>query len=90
MFKNYSVRPKEKFKQRVLGLERLELDKEEAIHHYTTQIEIRRKKFTKKLVNKELKERKLVLRYNNCFENRKDGNFIAKWEGHFLVLEEVH
>ena len=85
---NGHEKPKERLKQRILDLERLELDREEAINFYASQAECRRQKFNEKLVDKELKEGMLVLRYDNRFDNRKDGKFLAKWEGPFLVLRK--
>ncbi|MCO5559044.1 hypothetical protein L7F22_012636 [Adiantum nelumboides] len=47
--------PSDRLKQRILDLERLELDREMAIEHYATQAERRRQKFNKGLKDKELK-----------------------------------
>ncbi|MCO5591164.1 hypothetical protein L7F22_045145 [Adiantum nelumboides] len=47
--------PKEKLQQRILDLERLELDRASAIEYYATQAERRRQKFNEGLKDKELK-----------------------------------
>ena len=87
---NNSTKPSERLQQRILDLERLELDREEAINYYAAQAEKRRKKFNQNLVDKKLKEGMLVLRYDNRFDNRKDGKLLAKWEGPFLVLKRYN
>lgn len=81
-------KPRERLKQRILDLERLELDREEAVSFYASQAERKRQKFNVKLVDKELREGMLVLKYDNRFDKRKDGKFLAKWEGPFLVLQK--
>ncbi|MCO5561160.1 hypothetical protein L7F22_014781 [Adiantum nelumboides] len=80
--------PKEKVKQRILALEKLELDREEAILHYVNQVEKRRINFNKKLKAKDIKENSLVLRYHNSFDNKKDGKFVPHWEGPFKVVRK--
>ncbi|MCO5597389.1 hypothetical protein L7F22_051465 [Adiantum nelumboides] len=52
--------PSDQLKQRILDLERLELDREMAIEHYATQAERRRQKFNEGLKDKELKRKILV------------------------------
>ncbi|MCO5614989.1 hypothetical protein L7F22_069276 [Adiantum nelumboides] len=80
--------PKEKVKQRILALEKLELDREEAILHYVNQAEKRRINFNKKLKAKDIKENSLVLWYDNRFDNKKDGKFVPHWEGPFKVVRK--
>ena len=80
--------PKEKFKQRILDLERLELNKEVAIKHYARQADKRRLKFNKKLTSKNIKEGSLVLRYNNQFDYNKGDKFVPHWEGPFKVMKK--
>ncbi|MCO5554435.1 hypothetical protein L7F22_007965 [Adiantum nelumboides] len=80
--------PKEKVKQRILALEKLELDREEAILHYVNQAEKRRINFNKKLKAKDIKENSLVLRYDNKLDNKKDGKFVPHWEGPFKVVRK--
>ncbi|MCO5555608.1 hypothetical protein L7F22_009153 [Adiantum nelumboides] len=76
---------KEQLQQRILDLERLELDRTSAIEFYATQAERRRQKFNEGLKDKELKRGMLVLRYDNRFDNRKDKMFLSRWEGPFLI-----
>ncbi|MCO5613533.1 hypothetical protein L7F22_067810 [Adiantum nelumboides] len=49
------------------------------------QAEQHRKKFNEGLKDKELKRGMLVLRYDNCFDNRKDNKFLSRWKGPFLI-----
>ncbi|MCO5593825.1 hypothetical protein L7F22_047843 [Adiantum nelumboides] len=76
--------PSDRLKQRILDLERLELDREIAIEHYATQAERRRQKFNKDLKDKDLKRGMLVLRYDNSFDTRKDKKFMPRWEGPYV------
>ncbi|MCO5610104.1 hypothetical protein L7F22_064339 [Adiantum nelumboides] len=78
---------KEKLKQCILALEKLELDREEAILHYISQAEKRRHKFNKKLKTKDIEEKSLVLRYDNKFDHKKDGKFVPHWEGPFKIVK---
>ena len=71
-------------------MERLELDREEAINYYAAQAKKRRKKFNQNLVDRKLKEGMLVLRYDNRFDNQKHGKLLEKWEGPFLVLKKYN
>ncbi|MCO5598280.1 hypothetical protein L7F22_052372 [Adiantum nelumboides] len=78
---------KEKLKQTILALEKLELDREEAILHYISQAEKRRQKFNKKLKTKDIEEKSLVLWYDNKFDLKKDGKFVPHWEGPSKVVK---
>ncbi|MCO5598922.1 hypothetical protein L7F22_053021 [Adiantum nelumboides] len=80
--------PSDQLKQRILDLERLELDREMAIEHYATQAERRRQKFNEGLKDKELKRGMLVLRYNNRFDTRKDKKFMPRWEGPYVIRKK--
>ncbi|MCO5568372.1 hypothetical protein L7F22_022071 [Adiantum nelumboides] len=80
--------PKEQLQQRILDLERLELDRTSAIEFYATHAERRRQKFKEGLKDKELKRGMLVLRYDNRFDNRKDKKFLSSWEGPFLIRKK--
>src|SRR5262249_33490180 len=60
--------------------------REKAINHYSMEAEKRRRKFNSKLASKDIEEGSLVLCYDNRFDNRKDGKFLFRWEGPFLVL----
>ncbi|MCO5594308.1 hypothetical protein L7F22_048337 [Adiantum nelumboides] len=79
--------PKEKMKERILALERLELDREAAILHYINQTDRRRLKFSKKLSPKIIKKGSLVLRYDNRFDYKWDDKFMPHWEGPYKVSE---
>ncbi|MCO5547440.1 hypothetical protein L7F22_000889 [Adiantum nelumboides] len=79
--------PKEKMKERILALERLELDREAAILHYINQADRRRLKFNKKLSPKIIKKSSLVLRYDNRFDYKWDDKFMPHWEGPYKVSE---
>ncbi|MCO5587491.1 hypothetical protein L7F22_041440 [Adiantum nelumboides] len=80
--------PKEQLQQRILDLERLELDRTSAIEFYATQAERRRQKFNEDLKDKELKRGMLVLCYDNRFDNKKDKKFLSRWEGPFLIRKK--
>ncbi|MCO5560545.1 hypothetical protein L7F22_014160 [Adiantum nelumboides] len=80
--------PNDQLKQRILDLERLELDQEMAIEHYATQAERRRQKFNEGLKDKELKRGMLVLRYDNRFDTSKDKKFIPRWEGPYVIRKK--
>ncbi|MCO5603242.1 hypothetical protein L7F22_057390 [Adiantum nelumboides] len=77
--------PNDRLKQRILDLERLELDREMAIEHYATQAEQRRQKFNEGLKEIELKRSMLVLCYDNRFDARKDRKFMSWWEGPYVI-----
>ncbi|MCO5604734.1 hypothetical protein L7F22_058904 [Adiantum nelumboides] len=80
--------PSDRLKQRILDLERLELDREMAVEHYATQAKRRRQKFNEGLKDKELKRGMLVLRYNNRFDTRKDKKFMSRWEGPYVIRKK--
>ncbi|MCO5599950.1 hypothetical protein L7F22_054057 [Adiantum nelumboides] len=80
--------PDDRLKQRILDLERLELDREMANEHYATQAERRRQKFNEGLKDKELKRGMLVLHYDNRFDTRKDKKLMSRWEGPYVVRKK--
>ena len=59
---------KEALKEHLLDLERLALNKEDAIQYYARHAKARGEKFNKKLAPKGIKKGSLVLRYNNRFD----------------------
>ncbi|RYA67179.1 hypothetical protein DD598_29295, partial [Enterobacter cloacae complex sp. 2DZ2F16B1] len=75
------TKPKEVLHERILDLQRLELDREESIDHYITKATSQRDKINKKLKGKGLKEGMLVLRY----DNRLEKTFLQRWEGPFMI-----
>ena len=68
---------KKQLEQRILDLERLELDRAKAINHYAAQAKLWHEKFNEGLLPKRIKKGMLVLRYNNQFDNRKDKKFLT-------------
>ena len=73
-------------KQCLLDLERLALNREDAMQHYARHAEERRKKFNEELAPRDIAEGSLVLRYNNRFNYNKSDKFVPHWEGPFKVL----
>ncbi|MCO5573310.1 hypothetical protein L7F22_027079 [Adiantum nelumboides] len=80
--------PSDQLKQRILDLERLELDQEMAIEHYATQAEQRRQKFNEGLKDKEHKRSMLVLCYDNHFDTKKHKKFMLRWEGPYVIRKK--
>ncbi|MCO5607624.1 hypothetical protein L7F22_061821 [Adiantum nelumboides] len=74
-------------KKRIIDLEKLGLDQESTVEYYATQAEKKRKKFNRNLVKKGIKESFLVLKYDNRLDRRKNGKFLLKWEGPFVVIQ---
>ena len=74
-------------KECLLDLERLALNKEEAIQYYARHAKARRKKFNKRLAPKGIKEGSLVLRYNSRLDYNKSDKFVPHWEGPFKAVE---
>ena len=65
-------------KERLLDLERLALNREEATQYYAKHAKARKEKFN---------QRSLVLRYNNKFDYNKSDKFVSHSEGPFKVVE---
>ena len=63
-------------KERLLDLERLSLNREEAIQYYAEHAKVRKEKFNANLAPKNIKEGSLVLRYNNRFDYNKSDKFV--------------
>ena len=74
-------------KERLLDLERLALNREEATQYYAKHAEVRKEKFNQKLAPKSIKKGSLVLRYNDRFDYNKSDKFVPHWEGPFKVVE---
>ena len=81
-----SLKPKEKTRQRILDLERLQLDREQAIVYYSTQAKERKAKFDKNLAGKKIQKGSLVLRYDTKYDNVKGKKFEPRWEGPYKVV----
>ena len=67
--------PKEQLKQRILDLQRLEVDREDGMDYYITQAIQQRDKINKQKKDKGLEEGMLVLQYDNRLDNRHDTKF---------------
>ncbi|MCO5610141.1 hypothetical protein L7F22_064376 [Adiantum nelumboides] len=70
---------------RLLTLVELEWKREVAYHYYERKALQLNDKLNEGLKDKGLKEKSLVLRYNNAFDNRFDAKFERRWEGPFIV-----
>ena len=79
---------KGKVKDRILQLELLQNDRELVVEYYKAKAEKRRNKFNKQLAPKSLQEGQLVLRYDNMYDNKKDGKFQLRWEGPFQIIHK--
>ena len=73
---------KEVMRKHLLDLERLALNREDAMQHYARNAEERRKKFNAKLAPKNIKEGSMVLRYNNRLNYNKSENFVPIGKDH--------
>ena len=74
-------------KERLLDLERLALNREEATQYYARHAKVRKERFNQKLAPKGIKKGSLVLRYNNKFDYNKSDKLVPHWEGPFKVVE---
>ncbi|MCO5569073.1 hypothetical protein L7F22_022780 [Adiantum nelumboides] len=70
---------------RLLNLVELEWKREAAYHCYEKKALQLRDKLNEGIKDKEIKEKSLVLRYNNALDNRVDAKFERRWEGPFIV-----
>ncbi|MCO5614220.1 hypothetical protein L7F22_068500 [Adiantum nelumboides] len=70
---------------RLLSLVELEWKREAAYHCYERKALQLKDKLNEGLKDKEIKEKILVLRYNNALDNRFDAKFERRWEGPFIV-----
>ncbi|MCO5586667.1 hypothetical protein L7F22_040609 [Adiantum nelumboides] len=70
---------------RLLSLVELEWKREAAYHCYEKKALQLKDKLNEGLKDKEIKEKSLVLRYNNALDNRFDAMFERRWEGPFIV-----
>ncbi|MCO5607222.1 hypothetical protein L7F22_061415 [Adiantum nelumboides] len=70
---------------RLLNLVELEWKREAAYHCYKKQAMQLKDKLNEGIKDKEIKEKSLVLRYNNALDNRFDAKFEHRWEGPFIV-----
>ncbi|MCO5577968.1 hypothetical protein L7F22_031805 [Adiantum nelumboides] len=70
---------------RLLNLVELEWKREAAYHCYKKKALQLKDKVNERIKDKEIKEKSLVLRYNNALDNRFDAKFERRWEGPFIV-----
>ncbi|MCO5604442.1 hypothetical protein L7F22_058608 [Adiantum nelumboides] len=70
---------------RLLNLVELEWKREATYHCYEKKALQLKDKLNEGIKNKEIKEKSLVLRYNNALDNRFDAKFERRWEGPFIV-----
>ncbi|MCO5553292.1 hypothetical protein L7F22_006813 [Adiantum nelumboides] len=70
---------------RLLNLVELEWKREAAYHCYEKKTLQLKDKLNEGIKDKEIKEKSLVLRYNNALDNRFDAKFERRWEGPFIV-----
>ncbi|MCO5600823.1 hypothetical protein L7F22_054939 [Adiantum nelumboides] len=70
---------------RLLNLVELEWKREAAYHCYEKKALQLKDKLNEGIKDKEIKEKSLVLRYNNALDNKFDAEFERRWEGPFIV-----
>ncbi|MCO5591976.1 hypothetical protein L7F22_045969 [Adiantum nelumboides] len=70
---------------RLLSLVELEWKREAAYHCYERKALQLKDKLNEGLKDKDIKEKSLVLRYNNALDNRFDAKFERRWEGPIIV-----
>ncbi|MCO5594824.1 hypothetical protein L7F22_048858 [Adiantum nelumboides] len=70
---------------RLLNLVELEWKREAAYHCYEKKAWQLKDKVNEGINDKKIKEKSLVLRYNNALDNRFDAKFERRWEGPFIV-----
>ncbi|MCO5591789.1 hypothetical protein L7F22_045781 [Adiantum nelumboides] len=70
---------------RLLNLVELEWKREAAYHCYEKKALQLKDKLNEGIKDKEIKEKSLVLKYNNALDNRFDAKFERRWEGPFIV-----
>ncbi|MCO5602918.1 hypothetical protein L7F22_057058 [Adiantum nelumboides] len=73
---------------RLLSLVELEWKREAGYHCYERKVLQLKDKLNEGLKDKEIKEERLVLRYNNALDNRFDVKFERRWEGPFIVKKD--
>ena len=64
------------------------MKRDDAIKNYAHQATKRRDRFNQNLTKKDIGEGSIVLRYDNKFDNRKDGKFFPHWEGPFKLMQK--
>ncbi|MCO5570524.1 hypothetical protein L7F22_024247 [Adiantum nelumboides] len=79
---------KEKLEQRILDLQRLELDREAASEYYITQANKKREQFNNKVKEKKLEEGMLVMRYDSRLDLSHSKKFLQRWEGPYVIFKK--
>ncbi|MCO5562179.1 hypothetical protein L7F22_015805 [Adiantum nelumboides] len=79
---------KEKLEQRILDLQRLELDREAATDYYITQANKKREQFNNKIKEKKLEEGMLVMRYDRRLDLSHSKKFFQRWEGPYVIFKK--
>ncbi|MCO5569243.1 hypothetical protein L7F22_022954 [Adiantum nelumboides] len=79
---------KEKLEQRILDLQRLELDREAATDYYITQANKTREQFNNKVKEKKLEEGMLVMRYDSRLDLSHSKRFLQRWEGPYVIFKK--
>ncbi|MCO5608065.1 hypothetical protein L7F22_062270 [Adiantum nelumboides] len=79
---------KEKLEQRILDLQRLELDREAATDYYITQANKKREEFNNKVKEKKLEEGMLVMRYDSRLDLSHSKKFLQRWEGPYVIFKK--
>ncbi|MCO5577574.1 hypothetical protein L7F22_031405 [Adiantum nelumboides] len=74
---------KEKLEQRILDLQRLELDREAATDYYIAQANKNREQFNNKVKEKKLEEGMLVMGYDSWLDFSHSKKFLQRWEDQF-------
>ncbi|MCO5565066.1 hypothetical protein L7F22_018737 [Adiantum nelumboides] len=75
------------FKQRLLKLQEVQLDRMSALELYGQMQEKALEKINEKVKSKGIKKHDLVLRYNSKLDKTFQKKFQIKWEGPFKVVE---
>ncbi|MCO5594736.1 hypothetical protein L7F22_048769 [Adiantum nelumboides] len=75
------------FKERLLQLQEVQLDRMSALEHYGQMQEKALEKINEKVKSKGIKKHDLVLHYNSKLDKTFQKKFQIKWEGPFKVLE---
>ncbi|MCO5608969.1 hypothetical protein L7F22_063187 [Adiantum nelumboides] len=79
---------KEKLEQRILDLQRLELDREAATDYYISQANKKREQFNNKVKENKLEERMLIMRYDSRLDLSHSKKFLQRWEGPYVIFKK--
>ncbi|MCO5594732.1 hypothetical protein L7F22_048765 [Adiantum nelumboides] len=83
-----TISSKEKLEQRILDLQRLDLDREAATDYYITQANKKKEQFNNKVKEKKLEERMLVMRYDRRLDLSHIKKFLQRWEGPYVIFKK--